>query len=347
MRDEWYFRVQGEVHGPVTRDELEQLAHSGAFGLGDKVRPGATGAWVTPSASLFPVGVVDEYERTAERRAQQEQAPAASHDAAFIPGFADRDFGELITRRRGSVSAAIISVCLAASGIFVTIGVAFYAAGAPLWLVPLLALGTASFSYSAWKSTVFALTVVQVYQHGLVQRSPSSEIRIAYADAVSLKYGVVRHFTNFAYSGTEIEFTVTSREGSRARLCAKYKEREASGSRLGSRAFVDRDQIDQLRVRASAAIADHMLAALESGASVMVGNDLQVVSAGITPLYGKRKGALIPWHLFFGSSMEKGALVLFDLGDERAHVVVAMSDENAWPFYLLLRTLAPNLAPST
>src|SRR5437899_2703429 len=53
MADEWYYKVNKQVSGPFTRDRLEELGHSGAFGPGDWIRRGAHGSWVQPGAGLF------------------------------------------------------------------------------------------------------------------------------------------------------------------------------------------------------------------------------------------------------------------------------------------------------
>lgn len=49
----WYYRIDGNEHGPIVRDELAVLAANGKLRLTDHVRLGKRGTWVHPSESLF------------------------------------------------------------------------------------------------------------------------------------------------------------------------------------------------------------------------------------------------------------------------------------------------------
>ncbi len=257
----------------------------------------------------------------------------------------DSELGRLLVRRRGAAWRAVVTCLLALVFVFGTVFIACTVKPSDAWVVLLVGAGAAAWAYGAYVTTVHGLTTVSVYENGVTQRGPGGDVRMLYVDVASFVYELTRHYTNFAYGGTTVEFAVVSASGVRIHLEADYQERRESTGRLFESTLVSADCLDELRQRISVILANRFLAELSSGGHVALGRDLEFSLSGLTPLTGARKGHLVRWDALERVHIDKGILRIFETGHRRAISTVVLSSENAWPFYVVLLTLAPHLTP--
>lgn len=88
MADQWYYRMFGQDFGPVTFDELKQLAELGSIASDDEVRRSSESNWVTAGSvadlGLASAALLSSPNRVAVTEAPAQNTPAGANDWYYM-----------------------------------------------------------------------------------------------------------------------------------------------------------------------------------------------------------------------------------------------------------------------
>ena len=163
--------------------------------------------------------------------------------------------------------------------------------------------------------------------------------RLMYRDVASFTYLATRHYTNGAYTGTNISL--------------KFVPRPGCGSPISHNAHIHGDdgELDNLRDAISRIIASQMHVRLATGEEVAWTKNLGFRSEGLVyrPAGFVTRGQpmLLPYENYAGYNLNEGYFFLFEKGKEKPVLSESVGEENFFPGFYLLLNLAHASAEET
>lgn len=158
---------------------------------------------------------------------------------------------------------------------------------------------------------------IDLYERGLVWKSPIRRGELAYKDLVRLDYGIVRQYVNGLYTGTLVTIGLFAVDGRKFKWVGRYKETPKGWAFTSfGRTFEVTDRFDFARELIAIHVADVLESELASKGKVAWTKGATITPNGIIPAYGRRKGSTIRWEEIHSVAERDGHLMVFD-GESR------------------------------
>jgi hypothetical protein len=237
--------------------------------------------------------------------------------------------GRLIFRRKAAL-ATVITVGLLAA-VLVVCGIAGALVGegdAQFILFGMGGVGLLLFAVMAH----LAKAEFRCQEWGVTSRNLFGRRPLMYRDVAAFTYKAVRHYTNGAYTGTNVQLRFVPKQG-----CGKTI---AHNSHLQG----DDGELDNLRDVISQIIAGQMHHRLAAGEEVAWTKNLSFRPEGLVyrpaGFVTRGQATLLPYENYHGYNLHEGYFFLFEKGKDKAVLSESVGEENFFPGFFLLLNLA-------
>ncbi|MEM7454344.1 MAG: hypothetical protein AAF456_08305 [Planctomycetota bacterium] len=198
------------------------------------------------------------------------------------------------------------------------------------WLIPGGLILAALFAISAWSGS---RSVFRCHERGVYKRSLLGERELRYDELTSFSYGATRHYHNGVYTGTHLTLKFIPPTDS-GRKSLFYSTTTKHGDA----------ELDNMRDHISGVIASKMAEMLTNNQPVQWTKNLRFAPDGIeyrpAGFLGRKDAVLLPFDQIHGFDIQQGFFMIWEHGKKKPVISEAISEDNFFPGYFVLLSLA-------